>query len=82
MARLITANGFIKNDVDISTLQRMQKLVGGYIEFVYPREDRDIVLVCNEEGLLIGLPINERIEQRYGISLVGDVIEATRDELN
>jgi hypothetical protein len=82
MARLITANGFIKNDVDISTLERMQKLVGGYIEFVYPKDDRDTILICNEEGLLMGLPINERIEQKYNITLVGDVIEATRDELN
>jgi hypothetical protein len=82
MARLITANGFIKNDVDISTLERMQKLVGGYIEFVYPLGGSPAVLICNEEGLLMGLPINERIEQKYNITLVGDVIEATRDELN
>ena len=80
MARLIKTNNVIKNDVDISTLERMQKLVGGYIEFVYVN-DKGIILVCNEEGLLQGLPPNEQVQRIYGISLVGDVIEATAKEL-
>lgn len=81
MARLIKANNFITNDVDISTLERMQKLVGGYIEFVY-RHDKGVILVCNEEGLLLDLPANEQIAKKYGIILRGDVIEATSEELN
>ena len=79
MARLIKANNFITEDVDISTLERMQKLVGGYIEFVYPPNGK--ILVCNEEGLFSNLPVNEQIQKIYGITLVGDVIEATREEL-
>lgn len=81
MARLIKANNFITNDVDISTLERMQKLVGGYIEFVY-RHEKETILVCNEEGLLLDLPVNEQIAKKYGIILRGDVIEATAQELN
>jgi len=81
MARLIQTDNIIKNDVDISTLERMQKLVGGYIEFVYVN-DKGIILVCNEEGLLLDLPPNEQVAKMYGIALVGDVIEATAEELN
>ena len=81
MARLIKANNFITNDVDISTLERMQKLVGGYIEFVY-RHAEGKILICNEEGLLLDLPENEQIAKKYGIHLCGDVIEATSEELN
>ena len=36
------------------SLESMQKLVGGYIESIYPFEDGEICLVCNEEGKLEG----------------------------
>ena len=39
------------------SLNSMQSIVGGSIELVYPWEER-IVLVCNEEGLLLNLPVN------------------------
>jgi len=81
MARLIKANNFVTNDVDVSTLERMQKMVGGYIEFVY-RHAEGKILICNEEGLLLDLPVNEQIAKKYGIHLRGDVIEATSSELN
>lgn len=47
------------------TLDNMQKLVGGYIQAVYPFEDEEIALVCNEEGKLQDLTPN-RILFRYG----------------
>ena len=48
------------------TLDNMQRLVGGYIQAVYPFEDdEDIALVCNEEGKLYDLTPN-RILFRYG----------------
>ena len=37
-------------------LKDMQAIVGGYIEAVY--FDDPVALVCNEEGKLIGLPVN------------------------
>ena len=42
-------------------LESLQKVVGGYIEAVYPYND-PVALVCNEEGKLIGLPLNRKIE--------------------
>lgn len=38
----------------------MREIVGGYIETVEPdhREDDNVVVVCNEEGKLLGLPEN------------------------
>lgn len=42
-------------------LKAMQDVVGGYIEAVYPYDD-SVALVCNEEGKLIGLPLNRKIE--------------------
>ncbi|MDR3766771.1 MAG: DUF3846 domain-containing protein [Butyricicoccus sp.] len=39
------------------TLENMQVLVGGLIQAVYPFEE-PIALVCNDEGKLLGLPLN------------------------
>ncbi|KTE90727.1 hypothetical protein AT727_23970 [Desulfitobacterium hafniense] len=50
-----------------NTLEGLQKAVGGYIETVYLEDN--VVLVCNEEGKLIGLPGNR--------SLGNDIIAGT-----
>lgn len=50
-----------------NTLEGLQKAIGGYIETVYL--DDYVVLVCNEEGKLIGLPGNR--------SLGNDIIAGT-----
>lgn len=42
-------------------LESLQKAVGGYIEAIYPFDD-PVALVCNEEGKLIGLPLNRHIK--------------------
>lgn len=41
----------------VSSLKSMQSIVGGYIEVVYPYEE-PVALICNEEGKLLGLPLN------------------------
>jgi|TARA_R110000803_G_scaffold113389_1_gene181736 hypothetical protein len=46
--------GFIQNYPEI-TLQDMQDIVGGFIEFIYLGDD---VMVVNEEGLLLNKPYN------------------------
>lgn len=38
-------------------LETLQNEVGGYIEVIYPW-DRQVGIICNEEGKLIGLPLN------------------------
>ena len=45
-------------------LESMQKIVGGYIEAVYPFDDEEIALVCNEEGKLEGLTPNRFLLNR------------------
>ena len=46
-------------------LKSMQDIVGGYIEAIYPFDD-DVALVCNEEGKLLGLPLNRDLRDEYG----------------
>ena len=43
-----------------STLEAMQKVVGGDIEEYMPFED-EVALICNEEGKQLGLPLNRAI---------------------
>lgn len=52
-----------------NTLEAFQGLVGGYIETVTLAED--MVLICNEEGFLCGLPDNCEI---CGMRLVGTIV--------
>lgn len=47
-----------------STLEAMQELVGGNIEAVHPFSD-DVALVCNEEGIIMKLPLNRAICNEY-----------------
>lgn len=45
----------IRND-----LKSLQSEVGGYIQEIYPFED-EVALVCNDEGKLMGLPLNRAL---------------------
>lgn len=54
-----------------NSLKNFQMAVGGYIETVSLAED--LVIICNEEGRLKGLPYNCTI---CGVSFVGDIILA------
>ena len=42
------------------SLAGMQAVVGGYIETVRVDADSALVIVCNEEGKIMGLPVNRR----------------------
>lgn len=53
------------------TLENLQAYVGGYIETV--KLAKDLVIICNEEGRLLGLPTNCTI---CGVEFVGDIIIA------
>lgn len=52
-----------------NTLDAFKEAVDGWIEAVTIAED--LVLICNEEGRLRGLPFNVTV---YGIGFVGTVI--------
>ena len=43
-----------------ASLEDMQTVVGGYIEAVYPFREH-VALVCNDEGKLLGLPLNRAL---------------------
>ena len=61
--------------VDIpDTLEAMQKVVGGYIQAVYPFEE-PVALICNEEGKLNGLPLNRALWDEDGT--LYDIISGT-----
>ena len=47
-------------------LESMQKIVGGLIQAIYPFDDLEIALVCNEEAKLIGLPLNRALYDDQG----------------
>lgn len=42
-------------------LSSLQSIVGGYIQAIYPYED-PVALICNDEGKLLGLPLNRHLE--------------------
>ena len=56
------------------TLSAMQELVGGTIQAVYPFDD-PVALVCNDEGKLLGLPLNRALRDEEG--QIYDVIAGT-----
>lgn len=51
-----------------SGLEALQKAVGGHIQAVYPYED-PVAIVCNEEGKIMGMPLNRRLATRTEISM-------------
>ena len=60
-------------DID-NTLAALQQEVGGYIETV---SIADVVIVCNEEGRLCGLPYNCRF---VGVDFVGTILVVGRNK--
>ena len=48
------------------SLASMQRAVGGLIQAVYEPGGRDAALICNEEGKLLGLPLNRALRDENG----------------
>ena len=60
-----------------NNLRSLQNYVGGYIEtFTIPSGTGTMVVICNEEGRLRGLPYNCTI---FGREFVGDIIVTGAD---
>ena len=68
-----TKDPYVK-EID-GSLKSMQAIVGGYIQTVEPFEDHNVLLVCNEEAKLLGLPENRFLRNRNGIPY--DIIHGT-----
>ena len=56
-------------------LESMRRCVGGNIEVVYEPGGRDAALICNDEGKLLGLPLNRALRDEEGE--IYDVIAGT-----
>ena len=57
------------------SLASMQAVVGGLIEAIYPFEDPEIALICNDEGKILGLPYNRALRDEDG--RIYDVVAGT-----
>ena len=57
------------------SLESMQKIVGGLIQAIYPFDDPEVALVCNDEGKISGLPFNRALRDDEG--KIYDVIAGT-----
>ena len=88
MAIVIKADGTRKevqpkNGTDFS-LEELKGFVGGFIEIVWLGDGR--IMVVNEEGKLIGLPLNEAASLIYIHSgridtIIGDVLVCDESEV-
>lgn len=56
-------------------LESMRRCVGGDIEAVYEPGGRDAALICNDEGKLLGLPLNRALWDEEGE--IYDIIAGT-----
>ena len=75
MKVLLIEPGKVPKVIDLdSSLESMQKAVGGLIQAVYPFRD-SVALICNEEGKLLGLPLNRRLRDENGT--IYDIISGT-----
>lgn len=64
-----------------NTLEESQKLVGGYIETVYPFYSKHIVLVCNEEARIMELKPNRHIDVgQFSVKILGPFFLVGIDE--
>ena len=73
---IIKRPGEIPHAVQVKNeLHELQRVVGGYIETV--TITTDLVIICNEEGRLLGLDPNCTV---CGVSFVGNIIIAAYDD--
>ena len=66
---LVVEPGYLPYEKEIldsaDHLEQMQAIVGGMIEPIYPYHE-EVAIVCNEEGLINGLPFNRSVPGGYG----------------
>lgn len=75
-AVLFTTTGYmleLKPKNNYFSLKELQSYAKGLIEF-YPEKVNDNLVICNEEGLILGLKPNKLFEKYSGIRLVGDIV--------
>lgn len=63
----------ILKEID-GSLKSMQEIVGGTIQALYPFEE-PVALICNDEGKLLGLPLNRALRDKEG--RIYDIVAGT-----
>lgn len=58
-----------------NTLEAEQAIVGELIQAIYPFDHPEIALICNDEGKLMGLPLNRALFDKDGN--IVDIIAGT-----
>jgi len=76
---LVEANELPQEIVFKNDLKTIQKLVEGGLENAYLLDDRDIVLICNEEGKNENMPWNRYIGHDI---IAGPFIVVNKDYMN
>lgn len=56
-----------------SSLEAMQSVVGGNIQAIYPFDD-EAALVCNEEGKLMGMPLNRVLVDKDTNTVIDGIV--------
>ncbi len=82
MAYIAKTDGTKEELARVPSLAQAQRIVGGYVERLRCIENKDIILLCNEDGKLTGLPLNHHGCMLYGpcADIVGDIIVVDRKE--
>lgn len=62
---LVVEPDYAPYEKEVNGLHEMQAIVGGSIQAIYPYKEQ-VAIVCNEEGVLNGLPFNRSMEGGYG----------------
>ena len=62
---LVVEPGRAPYEKEVHGLTEMQAVVGGSIQAIYPYQE-PVAIVCNEEGLLLGLPFHRSVGGGYG----------------
>ena len=57
------------------SLKSMQEIVGGLIQPIYLFDDDSVVLVCNDEGKVMNLPLNRGLRDEDG--QIYDIVSGT-----
>ncbi len=66
MRVVICEPGMLARAAEIGTsLEDLQRAVGGLIEAAYPFEE-EVAIVCNEEGKINGMPLNRSLKDADG----------------
>ena len=88
MAMNIDTDGTIDIETVLDgSLEQLNEIVGGYIEIVPIKYQGYVGIVCNENGKMLGLPINHTATGMFGSQLcpfdylVGKVIVFTEGEI-